>query len=187
MEKTQIPQTERDFNAFFTKERMKTVALLCGRYNFSKDSAEDVYQESCIALFQNIKDGKLVSLTHSLSAYFTKICIFQALKKIRDVKSFDSLDNGQYDSSKVDELLGLDGEYTVEQQQAMEDIINHLPPPCDIILWTYYYDNMSMNEIAKVIGFKNSDSVKAKKTQCMKKLKDRFSNQIKNIMHGEDE
>lgn len=187
MDTNQIPQTERDFNTFFDKERKKTVSLLCGRYNLSIESAEDVYQDSCIALFQNIKNGKLVSLTSSLSTYFTQICIFQTLKKIRDVKTIESLDNGQYDSSKVDELLGLNGGFTVKQQMAMEDIINHLPPPCDVILWSYYYENMSMTEIAKAIDFKNSDSVKAKKTQCMNKLKDKFSNQIKDILYGEDE
>jgi hypothetical protein len=45
---------------------------------------------------------------------------------------------------------------------------------------------MNLTEIASVIDFKNTDSVKAKKTQCMKKLKDRFSTQIKDILYGED-
>jgi RNA polymerase sigma factor (sigma-70 family) len=186
MEKYKIPKTERDFNTFFTKEKRKTVALLRDRYNLSHESAEDVYQDSCIALFQNIKNGKLVTLTSSLSSYFTQICIFQSLKKIRDVKSFVSLDNGQYDTTKVENLLGLDGGFSVKQQQAMEDIIKHLPSPCDVILWSYYYDNMNLSEIASVIDFKNTDSVKAKKTQCMKKLKDRFLTQIKDILYGED-
>jgi RNA polymerase sigma factor (sigma-70 family) len=186
MEKYKIPKTERDFNTFFTKEKRKTVALLRDRYNLSHESAEDVYQDSCIALFQNIKNGKLVTLTSSLSSYFTQICIFQSLKKIRDVKSFVSLDNGQYDTTKVENLLGLDGGFSVKQQQAMEDIIKHLPSPCDVILWSYYYDNMNLSEIASVIDFKNTDSVKAKKTQCMKKMKDRFLTQIKEILYGED-
>lgn len=183
----EIPKTERDFNAFFTKERKRTVSFLRGRYNLSLDSAEDVYQDSCIALFQNIQNGKLVSLSSSLSTYFTQICIFQTLKKIRDVKSDYSLDNGEYDTDKVDELIGGDCGFSVKQQQAMEDIINHLPEPCDKILWSYYYDNMSMTDIANVIDFKNSDSVKAKKAQCMKKLKDRFSTQIKSILYGEED
>ena len=67
----------------------------------------------------------------------------------------------------------------------METIVNHMPPPCNVILWSYYYDNMSMTEIANVIDFKNSDSVKAKKAQCMKQLKDKFSNLIKDILYGE--
>ena len=39
----EIPKTERDFNVFFTKERKKTVTLLCGKYKLSPDAAEDVY------------------------------------------------------------------------------------------------------------------------------------------------
>lgn len=187
MGNTQIPKTDRDFNDFFAKERKKIISLLCRRYNLSQESAEDVYQDSCIALFQNIKNGKLVALTSSLSTYFTQICIFQTLKKIRNIKLFDTFDNEKYESLKVDELLGLDGGFSLKQQQAMENIINHLPSPCNVILWGYYYDNMSMTEIANVIDFKNSDSVKAKKTQCMKNLKDRFSTKIKNILYGDAE
>lgn len=185
MKTKQIPHIERDFNSFFVRERKRTLALLQSRYNLSEETAEDVYQDSCIALFQNIKNGKLVSLSSSLSTYFTQICINQSLKKIRDEKTFDSLDNGKYDITKVNELLGNEG-FNVEQQQAMEDIINHLPPPCNVILWGYYYDNLSLAEIVNVIDFKNTDSVKAKKTQCIKKMKDRFSTQIKDIFYGED-
>lgn len=186
MEIYKIPKTERDFNSFFTKERKKTVSLLQGRYNFSQEQAEDVYQDSCIALYQNIVRGKLVKLTSSLSTYFTQICIFQALKKKRDDKLNEILEDRQYDNSKVDVLLGLDGGYSLKQQMAMADIVNHMPPPCDVILWSYYYDNMKMTEIASVIDYKNSDTVKAKKAQCMKKLKDKFSTQLKEIIYGED-
>ena len=102
MEIHKIPKTERDFNSFFTRERKKTVSLLQGRYNFSQEQADDVYQDSCIALYQNIVSGKLVTLTSSLSTYFTQICIFQALKKKRDNKLIDTLEEVQYDNSKVD-------------------------------------------------------------------------------------
>lgn len=186
MEIHKIPKTERDFNSFFTRERRKTVSLLQGRYNFSQEQADDVYQDSCIALYQNIVTGKLVTLTSSLSTYFTQICIFQALKKKRDNKLIDTLEEVQYDNSKVDVLLELDGGFSVKQQMAMEDIVNHMPSPCDVILWSYYYDNMNMTEIASVIDYKNSDSVKAKKAQCMKRLKDKFSTQLKEIIYGED-
>ena len=186
MEIHKIPKTERDFNSFFTKERKKTVSLLQGRYNFSQEQAEDVYQDSCIALYQNIVRGKLVKLTSTLSTYFTQICIFQALKKKRDDKLNEILEDRQYDNSKVDVLLGLDGGYSLKQQMAMEDIVNHMPPPCDVILWSYYYDNMKMTEVASVIDYKNSDTVKAKKAQCIKKLKDKFSTQLKEIIYGED-
>ncbi len=186
MDKNEIPKTERDFNTFFTKERQKTLSFLRGRYKLSGADAEDIYQDSCLALFKNIKMGKLVSLTSTLSTYFTQVCIFQALKKIRDTKFTDSIDNGKYDPEKVNELLGIGSEFTVEQQQAMEDIVSHMPPPCDLILWSFYYDHKNMSEIADIIDFKNADSVKAKKSQCMSKLKSTYTNKITEIIYGED-
>lgn len=186
-EDNQIPRTERELNRFFERERKRNVGYIQGRYNLSYEDAEDVYQDSCLALFKNIQDGKLVSLTAKLSTYFTQICVFQTLKKIRDEKQMDSLDNGQYDSDKVDELLGLDGGVSIRQQQKMEEIIKNLPFPCDKILWSYYYDNCSMAEIAPLIGYNGSDSVKAKKSQCMGKLKARFDKQTREEFYDGEE
>lgn len=182
-----LPQTERDFNVFFAKERRKTISFLRHEYNLSEESAEGVYQDSCIALFLNIKEGKLVSLTSSLSTYFTRICINQTLKSFRSSTPVDSIDDERFDHRKVDEIANEGSGFSVEQQQAMADIVNNMPHPCNVILWSYYYDNMSMNEIASVIDYKNSDTVKAKKTQCMQKLKNRFSDTIKDIVYGEND
>lgn len=182
-----LPQTERDFNAFFAKERKKTISFLRHEYNLPEESAEGVYQDSCIALFLNIKEGKLVSLTSSLSTYFTRICINQTLKTFRNSTPVDSIDDERFDHRKVDEIINEGSGFSVEQQQAMADIVNNMSHPCNVILWSYYYDNMSMNEIASVINYKNSDTVKAKKTQCMQKLKNRFSETIKEIVYGEND
>jgi len=182
-----IPCSERELNRFFERERKRNVVFLRGRYNLSYEDAEDIYQDSCLALFKNIKDGKLVSLTAKLSTYFTRICVFQTLKKIRDDKQMESLDNGQYDSDKVNEVLGLDGGVTVVQQQKMKTIVKSLPAPCNKILWEYYYENQSMAKIARLIGFKGSDSVKSKKSQCMGKLKARFDNLTKEDYYDGEE
>lgn len=182
-----LPQTERDFNAFFAKERKKTISFLRHEYNLPEESAEGVYQDSCIALFLNIKEGKLVSLTSSLSTYFTRICINQTLKTFHNSTPVDSIDDERFDHRKVDEIINEGSGFSVEQQQAMADIVNNMSHPCNVILWSYYYDNMSMNEIASVINYKNSDTVKAKKTQCMQKLKNRFSETIKEIVYGEND
>ena len=58
-----------------------------------------------------------------------------------------------------------------------------LNQPCNQILWAYYYDEMSMEEIAKIINFSNANSVKTKKSQCMSKLKDNYSDVIKELMY----
>lgn len=184
MTEEDILHNEQELGKFFNRERKRNIAFLRKRYSFSLVDAEDIFQDACLAMFKNIQDGKLVTLTSRLSTYFTQICNFQALKRVRDVKPMDSTDEIQYDADKVDELMGLDGGFTVGQQQAMEELIKFLPAPCNDILWSYYYDNKSMAEIAQVINFSNANSVKAKKSQCMSKLKDTYSEFIKDLMYG---
>ena len=165
----EIITDERLLGRFMQEQRRKNIAFMTKRYSMSNDDAEDVYQDACIALFKNIKDGKLVELTSTLSTYFTKICV--------------SIDDRQYSSENVDFLLGMNEEsISSEQQEAMANIVNHMPPPCDIILWSFYYENMSMAEIALLINFNVAYSVKAKKSQCMTKLKNQYINDIKEIM-----
>lgn len=173
-----ILHNEQTLGIFFAKERRKIIAFLCRNYSLQENDAEDVYQDACLAMYSNIQAGKLIQLTSKLSTYFTQICIFQALKKKRDTKYIE-----EYDSQKVTELMELDNGFTVGQQQVMEKLIKSLPVPCNDILWLYYYDNMNLAAIAQVINFSNANSVKAKKSQCMSKLKATYGNTIKGLMY----
>lgn len=50
------------------------------------------------------------------------------------------------------------------------DEISHTPEPCNSIIRMFYYEEKNMSEIASSVGYKNADTVKAKKTQCMKEF-----------------
>ena len=179
-------QDERLLGQFFEKERCKLLAVLRNRLSISTDDAEDIYQDACIALFDNIKRGKLKTLTCSLSTYFTQICLnmgYNFVNRGHSITSFDQmLENTQYDEYGLAQLeagLGLGDGLSSEQTAMMRDIVQDLPYPCEDILWAYYGDDLSMKEIADVIGFNGADSVKSKKSQCMSKLKERFTRIIK--------
>lgn len=174
-----IPRTNQELSNFFERERPRNINYLRGHYKLSREDAEDVYQDSCIALFNNIHAGKLVTLTARLSTYFTQLCVFQTLKKLRDTHHMESLDTEPYDMTRIDALLSADGGFTVRQQRLMESLVRNLPEPCNRILWDFYYENMTMAEIAPRVGFKGADSVKAKKFQCISKFKARVNQRIK--------
>ena len=99
--------------------------------------------------------------------------------------SFDQmLDNTQYDEyglAQLEAVLGLGDGLSSEQTKMMRDIVQDLTHPCEDILWAYYGDDLSMKEIADVIGFNGADSVKSKKSQCMSRLKERFTRIIKSF------
>lgn len=181
----EIPD-EKVLNLFFEQQRKKTLVVLQNRLALSHDDAEDIYQEACVALYQNIQSGKLVELTSSLSTYFTSICMNKG-KKLLDRRpdnisfegAVENTEGDEYSTSQIETILGLGDGITAEQRATMRDIVQDLPSPCEEILWSYYGDGLQMKEIAELIGFNGLDSVKSKKSQCMSKLKERFMRIIK--------
>ena len=69
-----------ELNRFIADEKNKVLAYLRKSFSVLDDDLSDIYQESSVALFVNIRDGKLTNLTSSLSTYFLRICINQTLK-----------------------------------------------------------------------------------------------------------
>ena len=177
-ETEKIPCTPRDLSRFIEKERKRNVAYLTSNYNLSRDDAQDVYQDACMALYQNIQNGALTELTARLSTYFTQICVFQAMKWIRD--------NRPVDLQRLEDILTIGSDYTIAQQLAMMDMVRNMPDPCKTILWQFHYENKSMTEIAVLVNFNGADSVKAKKSQCLSKLKSTFANRINSLKNGEE-
>lgn len=85
-------QDERLLGQFFEKERSKVLVVLRNRLSISTEDAEDIYQDACIALFNNIQKGKLKTLTCSLSTYFTQICLnmgYNFVNRGHSTTSFD--------------------------------------------------------------------------------------------------
>lgn len=173
-----INMTEEDekLGRFFKRERVKNIAFLRKSYSLGEADAEDIFQDACIAMYRNVRGGKIETLNVSIGTYLTAICINLARKRLRDTK--------RYDPVRIIELMNYERPFTTDQERAMEELVKHLPAPCNSILWLYYYEEMSMAEIAQAINFSNANSVKTKKSQCISKLKAVYSNRIKAMMYG---
>ena len=50
--------------------------------------------------------------------------------------------------------------------------------PCKSILKYYYYENLSMAQIAELMKYKNADTVKSQKLRCIKYLEDSLEKEI---------
>ena len=171
-----------DISSFLEKEGGKARSFLIKTYSLNKEDLDDVMQDSLLALFKNIKSGKLVKLTSTLSTYFMQICINQTLNKKRNSsrqayfsEAVETTQKDEYSSEKINELLNFgDSGITNEQKEIMRNIVQDLPKPCDDILWYYYGDDLDMKTIANLLDYNSADSVKTTKSRCMSKLKERF-------------
>ena len=190
-----IPLQHQDLNRFLAEEKGKVLAYLRKKFSISDDDLDDIFQESSMALFLNIRDGKLANLTSTLSTYFLRICINQTLKSIgkqqKVVPLFDDstiTNKDEYRSDKIDELYRLctedeDAERVAQSERIVQNIIEVMPDTCKNIFKGYYWDNFTTSTIADMFGFANANSVKTQKYKCLQKFRNRY-NELMNKNHG---
>lgn len=172
-------------NDFAQKQRNKTIAFLRRNYSLSEGDCEDVFQESFIVLYSNIKEGKLDNLTSSISTYFMAICKNKTMELLRGKgkyvsTSFGFLDenNLKFSNEKVDLLLSFDADDSaaVEEKEAIvRKIVRELPSPCDELLWGFYRDGLPMKELANMFNYASENAVKVTKHRCCEKFRYKYN------------
>lgn len=154
-------------------------AILARNFSFGRTAnadIEDIFQDSCIVLMQKVKEGKFnITGEHSVFKFLVKIGINNACNFIRKYRPLTSKEEVTVTLNLHDD--NQDVELSVdEQQQAQDEFLDRafdsLPDTCKAIFKKFYWERKSMDEIADIIGYNTADSVKSKKSNCMKKFKD---------------
>ena len=142
---------------------------------------DDVYQEACIILMENIKAGKLDNESEmNLPGYLYVICKRVALRYAAKKRPFRIVEKP---TSKDEVVIKEEGEeqesessewMEMEEEKAMrflDRVLDSIPPTCKSILKRFYWDKMSMKDIATLTGLKNEDTAKSTKKRCMDKFR----------------
>ena len=126
----------------------------------TEEEAKDIFQDALIVFWRKVTSGNLV-LTSKISTYIYSICL-NLWRKELDRKSRQS--NEHKDDV---EYIDIDRE---ERIRIVRKCINELGEICRRILMYYYFDGLSMSDIAEKIGYSTTDTAKTKKYKCKKKL-----------------
>ena len=154
-------------------------AILARTFSFGRTAdadIEDIFQDSCIVLMQKVKEGKFaITGENSVFKFLVKIGINNACNFIRKHRPLTSKEEVTVTLNLHDD--NQDVELSVDEQQKAQDefldrAFESLPDTCKAIFKNFYWERKSMDEIADIIGYNTADSVKSKKTNCMKKFKD---------------
>lgn len=140
--------------------RMMTKMVLSN--SGTEQEAKDVYQEAVLVFWQKAISKELV-MTSKISTYIYSICRNLWRKELERKKrlSHEEKDSAEYQEND-----------SKERSKIMIECINKLDDTCKQVLMYYYYDGMSMQEIADKLGFANTNTAKTKKYKCKKKLDD---------------
>ena len=120
----------------------------------SIEEIEDIYQDTIIVFYQNIKRGILTEINSSLSAYIIQI------GKIKLIQHTDQLNKLRNKKSAYADAMLSEVDYDSKIDKAVKFIFSKMSDSCKQILNLFYYEKKSMDEIALILNYKNSDTVK---------------------------
>ena len=147
------------------KERVFTTAL---RMMKNREEAEEVAQDTFIKMFKSLANFKGSS---KFSTWLYKIAYNTCLDRLKK-KTINIVDDAIEDITPaflatVDSALDIMQER--EQQQAINSCLQQLPGDDGFILTLYYFEDLSVDEIAGIVGLK-ANNIKIKMYRSRKKL-----------------
>jgi RNA polymerase sigma factor (sigma-70 family) len=157
--------------------------------NISNEDIDDIFQDSLLVLMQRVKSGDVVSSREgALFSYLVqigKLTGCNLLRKKRTLTSEDAvtfslnLHNIEESDISVDEKQQMQNDF-------LDKVLDMLPTECRTLLKQFYWNHKPMDEIASILGMRNADSAKSKKSKCMNKVKEIAAQLIENDEFAED-
>lgn len=135
----------------------------------TEQEAKDIYQEALVVFWQKAISGNLV-MTSKMSTYIYSICFNLWRKELERKKRHT------HEAKDSSEIQDHDRQ---ERIKIISKCVKDLDDTCRKVLTYFYFDGLSMTDIADKLGFANTNTAKTKKYKCKQKLdelvKSRFS------------
>ena len=154
---------------FYTTEKPKFRKYFQKNYSIDDDKADELFQDSCVRMWENISNGKYKVMSCSLETYLYaigKYTLLAGARKFKEIANDEIFQNYDIADSNPDDIE------EKERLSAMADeVVENLDEPCASILRMHYWEKLSGEEIAVALNYGNADSVKTQKYKCMQKVK----------------
>lgn len=141
------------------------------RFALDQDIISDIYQDSFVALYENIQTGRLSKLNCSLKTYLFKIAtnkIHTHLAATQKYKKVSIEENWKdaHDQYSTDEWK--------ERQDVVFKAVSEMEHLCRTMLSMFYWEQRKISEIAREMGYKSEQVVKNRKKICLQRLKEKI-------------
>jgi RNA polymerase sigma-70 factor (ECF subfamily) len=159
-------------NQLYNQHRGEWLDWVTKYYSIDVSVSEDIFQESLIVFYTNVKNGKLTKLSSTIKTYLFGIGKRKLLNTIRDTRNEAYTENSN--SLLISDFI--DPFEISDEQELLAQAIRRLGKPCDTLLQLFYYDNYSAESIANQMGYKNETVVRTQKLRCLNKLREIWKN-----------
>lgn len=159
--------SEEGIERLYVLYRARFMGYVQKRYQLEEETISDIYHDSFLLMIDNIRTGKYQQQNASLFTYLLGIGKNLVLKKLH--KKTERVLVVEW----LSELLP-DSDWKSALEEASR-LVNEGASVCNQILQLFYWERLSMDEIAERMGYQSADVAKSKKNSCMR----RFSFELK--------
>jgi RNA polymerase sigma factor (sigma-70 family) len=154
---------------FIYRQYSEATCSLIRQYGGSEQDADDIFQETVMAFIDVVKKGKY-RMEASVRTFLASIA---KNHWFNEIKKRDRLDhrNRQFELGR--EKTETDAAQLItemEQRRQLRLLVGQLGEPCHKILMLFYYENLSMREIADQLPYQNEQVIRNKKYKCLQQL-----------------
>ena len=155
------------------KKYYNIVLKLIVSNNGTQEEAQDIYQETIIIVFENVKKTQF-ELNCQLQTYIYSIAKRLWLKQLKKNGKTFLFKEGE-EEGVADVTNDLSEHFKKEDDIfKMNQSMELLGEPCNTIITDFYVLKLSMDDIAEKFGYTNSDNAKTQKYKCLQRLKKYF-------------
>lgn len=169
-----ILRSDNDVLSYLYCDNYKLIRKLVITNSDNDEDVQELLQDGIIALYENVKEGKFKLFDNCLlKTYLYQVCSNKWNKILKQRNKTITLDINKLAEEAInfneDESLLND-----QQIQKLNGYFTKLGEKCKQILVFFYYEKLSMEEIAIKLGYTNADNAKNQKFKCLQKLKKMF-------------
>jgi len=164
------------FDKIYLSNKDQFLAFMKKDEGLDGDSAQDLYQEACAALYNNICTGRLTGGSlgnNKLRTYLNQVgkYILYNKRRKRQVPLYFDTDK-VFSFEKEEEEYDFSHEIRDARLFIVRTSVRDMPKPCSELLRLVLFLKKSHEDVARIMGYSNADSVKTQRSKCMRKLRE---------------
>lgn len=154
-------QGSQALSELYVRYRKEFVQWMTYRQGCDVETAKDIYQQSILALYENVLNNKLTVLTSSVKTYLFSVGRNKYYEVVREREKRRTLTISE--ETESDDLTPL--------LERVQECLEKLGEPCRTLLIQHYYHKRTAEQLAGLFDYKNADTAKNQKYKCLERLR----------------
>ncbi|KYG78028.1 hypothetical protein AWW68_04475 [Roseivirga spongicola] len=154
----------------YRKFRPSFIKWITYSHKCSYEQAIDIFQYAILSFYENVLEDVIEEMNDAgIKTYLYSIGKNKLLSDSRRDSKLSF--NEEYEDHLLLEELDETQQDSDSKINRIKSVIENLQNPCADILRLFYFNNLSNDEIAEILGYKNGNTVKNLKYKCIQRIK----------------